>query len=195
MTNSQLRSAVSCSGRRLLLVRSWPLNPPPGHARVEDGVIRVLIDNFDYRPLVEVDDDVVHLDWDTAVSLEDVREFAGLARAHPSHPLVVPMREYPGGMHGAETRKLTRPTWNVKRYDGQMTRYAEPGEATCHLFGFGMVYLPKSLVVEHAAALDPGVPFTDVGFSGWWSRNGERSAYCVWSIHPIHLNYPPPHLL
>lgn len=159
--------------------------------------MRVLVENFDYRPLLAVGDDVVHVDWDTAVSLEDLRAFSSRARSSPSRPLVAPMREYPGGLHGTTVRALTRPTWNVKRYEqhGAALRGCAEGESTCHLFGFGMVYLPFDLIAEHIACLEPGEPFTDIGFSGWWSRNGDRSADVAWDIRPVHLNYPAPHAL
>ena len=170
------------------------MSPPAGHARVEDGVMRVLVADFDYRPLLAVDDDVLHLDWDTAVSLEDLLTFAKVARMFPAQPLVAPMLEYPGGLHGTTRRALTRPTWNIRRYEGANMRDCTLGEQSCHLFGFGMVYLPLKLLAEHVASLEPGVPVTDIGFSGWYAANGGECDVC-WDVRPVHLNYPAPHVL
>src|SRR5215475_15475527 len=115
----------------------------------------------DLHVVADVGDDVVHLDWDTAVSLEDLHEFADWARVTPGRPLVAPMLEYPGGMHGTVKRALASPTWNVRRYVGASMRVCMVGERVCQLFGFGMVYLPAALVAENVAALGEGEPFTD----------------------------------
>jgi hypothetical protein len=176
----------------VLIVRSWPADPPPGHPRVEDGIARVITPGFDYRPLCSLDGDVLHLDWDTACSLEDLQLFAKAAGMYPDRPLVAPMREYPGGLHGTVKRQLTRPVWNIKRYVGGQLRECGPGDGTCHLFGFGMVYLPGKLLAAHLADLPADVALTDIGFSGWYSQLGDVSTDICWDVAPVHLNYPPP---
>src|SRR5262245_21056937 len=122
------------------LVRSWPLHPPAGRARVEDDAYRLYNDNYEYRGLADLDDDVLHIDWDIAVSKEDLTAFAAKARQTPDRVLVAPCPLYPDTRPG-----LTGATWNCRRYSDtsrSAMRYIERGEPTCHLFGFGMVYLP-----------------------------------------------------
>lgn len=180
------------------VIRSWPAVVPAGHARVEDGFERVYTPPFDYFPLGAVagaGTDVLHLDWDTAVSPEDLALFADRARGQPGRVLVAPVRCYPGSLHGTVKRELRRAVWNCRVYEGSRTRYVERGEPFAHLFGFGMVYLPAATVSAYCAevvASDPVVGFSDVGFSGWHHVQVEREAALCWDVSPVHVNYPAP---
>jgi hypothetical protein len=171
----------------MLLVRSWPQHPPAGRNRVEDDAVRLLNDNYDYRGLAAFGDDVVHVDWDTAVSREDLVTFAEIARRHPEQVLVAPVPVY------ADSRKgLRRTVWNLLRYEGaDRTRYLQAGEPFCHLFGFGMVYLPHVLLVaaEDAFADQPGVVFSDIAFAGWHHQNVNAEVPVAWDVRPVHLHY------
>jgi len=191
------------------LVRSWPLDPPEHHARVQDQLERVLTRPFDYRPLVALGEDLVHLDWDIAVSPGDLATFAARARASPSRVLVGPYLSYPGSLFGHDPvpRDIPDPVWTAKVYtdstETQM-RNVTVGDPECHLFGFGMVYLPHAWLAafddQHPdiAAWGRGqVPppaackMGDGQFSGWYYRQAGPAALC-WEVIPVHLNFPPP---
>jgi hypothetical protein len=165
------------------LVRSWPSRPPGGRAYVCDDAPRVAVDDYDYRGIVQLDDDVLNLDWDIAVAREDLAEFASMARAAPERVLVAPYPIYPDTRPG-----LPGITWPMRRYDGDVLRYVAKGEPTCHLFGFGMTYLPRELIRGFADA-NPGANFDDTAFAGWHYRETRREIPIVWRIRPVHLNY------
>jgi hypothetical protein len=174
------------------LIRSWPNHAlPAGRNYVVDDARRVLTDGCDYRTLVEVDDDLIQLDWDTAVSREDLLTFAALAREHPERVLVAPVPVYPDSRRG-----LPGTVWNLRRYafDHFQLRYVYTGEPTCHLFGFGMVYLPRKLIHGFAETfrtdLDEGrIRFDDTGFAGWHCRQVQRETPIAWQVRPVHLHY------
>ena len=179
----------------MLLIRSWPADPPPRHACCEDQIRRVLTAPFDYAPLCALGDDVLHLDWDIAVSPEDLATFAASARRQPGQVLVGPYRTYPGSLFGADPvpRELPGPVWTAKVYadDREWSmHYVQPGDPVAHLFGFGMVYLPAGLLARWAEQF-PGAKMGDMEFSGWHYRIAGPARIC-WAVHPVHLNYPPP---
>lgn len=166
------------------LVRSWPVRPPAGRPHVIDDAARLVNDNYDYSGLAEFDDDVIQLDWDTAVSREDVAGFAALARQHPDRVLVAPVPVYPDSRRG-----LPATVWNCRRYDGpDRLRYVTEQDPTCHLFGFGMVYLPAALVRAFVDRF-PGRVLDDTGFAGWYHREVEAETRIAWQVRPVHLHY------
>jgi hypothetical protein len=173
------------------LIRSWPDPLPAGRNYVIDDAPRMLNSNYSYAGLVGVGDDLIQLDWDTAVSREDLTVFAALAREHPDRVLVAPVPVY-----GDSRRGLNRTVWNLRRYTSGEThlRYVDTGEPTCHLFGFGMVYLPRELVAgfvqHHADDLAAGrVRFDDSSFAGWHHRHVQTETRIAWQVRPIHLHY------
>lgn len=172
------------------LVRAWPTNPP-ARPHVIDDAMRVAVDDYDYSGLADVGDDVISLDWDIAVSREDLAVFAALARRAPRRVLVAPYLIYPDSRRGMQA-----PTWAAKRYinAGGQTRYVDEGETHCHLFGFGMVYLPHELlrgfVDTFAGRLaDGSMVMDDISFSGWHYRNVDQEAELAWQVRPAHLHY------
>jgi len=179
------------------LVRSWPATPPAGHAHIIDDVPRVTVVDYDYSALADVGDDMVHLDWDVAVSPEDLMTFAAMARAHPHVPLVAPVWEYPGSLNRGGPRDMDRPALMLRRYtEGGMMRECTPDDRTCHLFGFSMVYLPIASVREFAKeCAAEGWMFDDIGFAGWSYNHVATAVPICWDVTPVHLNYPPPALL
>lgn len=170
-------------------MRSWPSRPPAGRARVEDSIERLVIDGYDYRPLGDVGDDVLLLEWDIAVGRDELARFAARAAADPGRVIVAPYPIYRStiGLHD-----IPQPVWPFRRYlDGeQATRFVAPGDSHCHLFALGMAYLPQSVV---RGFLDdwPG-HFSDVSFSGWHYRNVEREVPIAWDCPAVHLNYTVP---
>lgn len=175
----------------VLIVRAWPgkqLHQLEGRARVDhDGFPRVEVCDYDYRELAGVGDDVLLLDWDTAVHREDLHAFAAHARQDPDRPLVGPCRIYHDGPNG-----LAEPVWNAKRFNpGMITmRWVQRGE-TAHLFGFGMTYLPAPLIHQFIAA-NPGRILDDTSFSGWYHAATRAETRIDWSVSPVHLHYDVP---
>src|SRR5581483_6549757 len=96
---------------RMKLIRSWPDPLPAGRNYVVDDAPRMLNSNYSYAGLVDVGDDLIQLDWDTAVSREDLTAFAALAREHPDRVLVAPVPVYADSRRG-----LDRTVWNLRRY-------------------------------------------------------------------------------
>jgi hypothetical protein len=169
------------------LLRSWPSMVPPGRAYVHDDMPRLLMERCDYRVLADVDDDVLLIEWDIAVERDDLTAFAARAGESPKRVLVAPYRlydEFDGRM-----------SWTHRRYLGDpdkpncYTRTVRVGEQTCHLFGLGMAYLPRALVVAYLAAW-PDEHFSDGGFSGWHFRNADDPEVPImWDVRPVHLHY------
>jgi hypothetical protein len=170
------------------LIRSFPADIPPGRNYVIDDAPRLINAGHDYRGLIELADDIVQLDWDTAVSREDLVTFAKAARSDPERVLVAPVLVYPSPKRPG----LSTPVWNVRRYHpGDMAmRYCREGEAA-HLFGFGMVYLPGGLLEAFGRVLGtPVAPrFGDMEFAGWHHKHVESEATVLWDVRPVHLHY------
>src|SRR5215472_17478582 len=151
----------------MLLVRSWPEHVPPAHPRIIDAVTRVILPRaFDYAPLAGLDDDVLHLDWDVAVSPEDLHTFAVAARRKAAQPLVGPCRVYPGSLHGTVARQMAGARWNVRSSNGAGAMAdCQPGDPSADLWGFAMVYLPREALSGFVHS-NPGRDMSDIGFAG-----------------------------
>jgi hypothetical protein len=171
------------------LVRSFPEQIPAGRNYVVDDAERLINHDHDYRGLIDLADDIIQLDWDTAVGWEDVETFAKRTRAAPDRVLVAPVPVYPS----PKRRGLDRPVWNVRRYlPGEMAmRYCTPDDASAHLFGFGMVYLPAEILAQFGRVLGgPAAPrFGDMEFAGWHHRHIAAEAAIAWDVRPVHVHY------
>lgn len=44
-------------------LRSWPARQPYGRPHVVDRLERLVIDDYDYTPLGEIDDDAIIIEW------------------------------------------------------------------------------------------------------------------------------------
>lgn len=172
------------------LLRSWPARIPEGRAHVVDDVERLIIDNHHYGPLLDVDDDVLLLEWDIAVGQEDLRRFASLAALQPDRVQVAPYRIY------ADAYNLPGDIWAHRSWDGDGIGTVRPngampvdtGAPFCQLFGLGMVYLPQALIRRYLAGRW-STHFGDVEFSMWHYQHVTHDVPIVWNIHPVHLNY------
>lgn len=170
------------------LIRSFPDPIPAGRNYVVDDAPRLVNTGYDYRGLVGIGDSVIHLDWDQAISRSDLITFARRARQHPDRVLV-------GPTHQREAAGRSGAQWNCMSYQdgGQSLRYVARGDATCDLFGFGMVYLPADLLwqfdEDYRAELDAGIiRFNDMSFAGWHHRR-IGPAEIEWDINVVHLHY------
>lgn len=176
------------------LVRSFPAHPPAGRNFVVDDAERAVNRDdgrwrYSYRALADVGDDLINLDWDVAVSREDLVAFAKAARSQPDLVLIAPTLVYQDSRAG-----LPGTVWSMRRYEPSgALRQVAAGEPACHLFGFGMLYLPAALIdafcSRFAAELDAGtVRFDDTAFAGWHHRTVGEAAI-DWSVRPVHLHY------
>lgn len=171
--------------------RCWPDPMPEGRTGyVVDDCPRLLNSDYSYRGLVALDDDVISLDWDTAVGREDLIGFAKRCRSDPDRLRVVPQIMDVGWRKG-----WLSPRWNCMVYEAgeRQLRHIRTGEPETDLFGFGMVYLPRGLLREFedtwAAKLDAGTHrFDDLGFAGWHYRQRGK-AVVDWDVTAVHLHY------
>lgn len=173
------------------LVRSWPAYIPQDRTGyVVDAIERVHMTNHDYRPLFEnASDDLLLLEWDVAVSKEDLVSFADAARDNPDRILVAPYRIYYEHM-------LDEPVWAHRSWGGEPVGMANPvgaqpvatGDPVCNLFGLGMIYLPLQLMKKCARSRWSNT-IGDVQFSMWHYANVTQDVPIAWDVRPVHLNY------
>jgi hypothetical protein len=179
----------------LRLLRSWPAEVPDGRAHVIDGMERLVIKGFRYDPwLNQINDDVLLIEWDIAVSREGLVAFADRARQYPDRPITAPYRLYQSTRSG---RPLSRPVWSPRYADGRGP--VATGDPYCELFPLGMTYLPRDAIAGFFEAMTADARlavegFTDGAFSGWWWRTTGIETPLFWEVHPIHLHYPMPRI-
>lgn len=184
------------------LVRSWPARIPEGRSYVVDDIEKLVMGHdpddpensdhdFDYKCLNRIDDDIVLIEWDIAVGGEQLARFMDRAKAEPDRVRVAPYLLYRGG---AKPNKQQVPFYVHRvREPGHKRWVAGPEDKFCHLFGFGLVYLPRYLVREFTAAMKPGDLFTDTTFSRWHMvRAPHRDVPIDWDCHAVHLHYNLP---
>lgn len=173
------------------LVRSFPVDIPAGRGYVVDEIPKFWMGGpdreFDYRRLVELGDDVVLIEWDIAVGHEQLVSFMDRAAAEPDRVRVAPYLLY-------RTRHQA-PFYchRVMRRGSVKTWVTGPEDTHCQMFGFGLVYLPQSLIEGFVAQMDPASHFGDSEFSRWHMRNApHRDVPIDWDLHAVHLHYQPP---
>lgn len=181
-------------------MRSWPaVPPPPGRARVDDALPRMLVDGYDYRDamrryVASRTDDLVLLEWDIAASLEDLQCFVAQACAHPDRVLVAPYQIYASDTDFADWDRhgrmfaAPRHVFAHRVYEGSMARFVDPADATCHMFGLGMTYLPNQVIARFLREMQPGWKFDDTTFSGWHA-GAVGPVRIAWDVRPVHLHF------
>jgi hypothetical protein len=169
------------------LIRSWPSQVPEGRCYVADTLPKLVMESYDYRCLESVDDDIVLIEWDVAAGKEDLEAFIDRVRSRPDEVVVAPYRLY---MPTRGEQNLPRTVWAHRRYrtvDMATSRFVEEDEPSCHLFGLGLVYLPRDILQAFLASW-PG-HFSDASFSGWHYRNVTQETPIAWESRPVHLHY------
>ena len=174
------------------LVRSWPAVIPAGRAYVQDDIDKLVMEGHDYRILAGLDDDIVLLEWDIAVGKCELERFISRCETDPTQVRVAPYLIY----QAFSGRSYPfHPLWAHRRYEGTpetgSTRTITEHDKTCHLFGFGLVYLPRVYVRQF---LDFWAGhFDDAAFSGWHYRNAPDPEVPIdWDVPTVHLHYPLP---
>ena len=177
-------------------IRSWPAVIPAGRAYVQDDLERLVLADYDYTPLGAIDDDVIVLEWDMAVSHEDRLAFEAICRDAPAQVHVAPYRLY---------LRYRAPCWAHRRVNAAgVEAWVDEGEAVCDYFSFGLTYLPHALIDQFLAAPAPerGRPpflplnrltdcrFHDQTFSVWHRWHGPQTRVPIaWDVRPVHLHY------
>jgi hypothetical protein len=151
------------------------------------------MEGYDYRRLANYHEDVVVIEWDLAVDPDDLFRFMGRARDIPDRVRVAPYRlyyQYPDEVWGGQRG----PVWAHRRVETHRVRWVRDRDATCHYFGFGLIYLPAGLL-EGFCGDDAG-PLGDNSFSQWHYRTAaDREVVIDWDVRPVHLNHPLPRSL
>jgi hypothetical protein len=179
------------------LVRSWPAVIPEGRFYVVDDIPKFIMGDegerqFDYRGLVDLNDDVVLIEWDIAVGAEQLALFMARAKDEPDRVRVAPYYLYRGGRDG---RPMIPFYCHRIRDPGTRTWVRGPQDTHCNMFGFGLVYLPKALIRAFVDQMAPGSHFGDTEFSKWHMRHVRGEYHNVpidWDCHAIHLHYTLP---
>lgn len=179
------------------LVRSWPANIPAGRSYVVDDIEHFVMGagndtQFCYRGLIDYDDDIVLVEWDIAVGGEQLHRFMQRAAAEPDRVRVAPYLLYRG--HSGITPQV--PFYCHRIREPRHRAWVKgPADTYCHMFGFGLVYLPRDLIAAFVAQLSPKSKFGDTEFSQWHMRQplGERRNVPIdWDCHAVHLHYTTP---
>ena len=177
------------------IFRSWPAVVPADRSYVVDDIEKLVITNFKYNDLYDIDDDVLLLEWDIAVDGVELARFVDHANEDRSRVIVAPYRLYGLDGHGyylphlwAHTRVLDADA------DPWKTRPVDDNEPTCDLFGLGMTYLPKVLTSRFSR--DYIGRFSDDRFSRWHLRHADHPEVPIcWDVHAVHLHYTQNHVL
>lgn len=170
------------------LVRSWPATIPEGRNYVVDGIERLVMDGYDYRCLADVDDDIVLIEWDIAVGGEELATFMSRAAAQPDRVRVAPYLLYPASTPCKEPFYIHR-----IREPGRNRHVTGPADEYCHVFGFGLIYFPRSLVLDFLHTLEPKQKFNDGLFSYWHRRAVSDPRVPIdWQCEAVHLHYDLP---
>lgn len=163
------------------IVRSWPAQIPENRSYVVDDLERIKLEDYDLSPMAAIDDDIVLIEWDLAVSQEDLRQFVEQCRADRDRVRVAPYRLYVTTMSHDPLKDVV---WAHRRDDGS---HVDEGEPTCAYFGFGLTYFPRPVVEEFRR--DWIGHFSDGAFSGWHRNHVTAEVPISWDVRPIHLHY------
>lgn len=147
--------------------------------------------DYDYQRLAVVGDDILLIEWDLAVDPDQLSGFVDNIRTNPDRVRVAPYRlyyQYADFSWGGRQHEVV---WaHRRRLEDGRCRWVDTGEPTCHLFGFGLTYLPGELLAAYCRA-EPG-PMGDSSFSNWHYRNADDPEVVIdWECRPVHLNHPP----
>lgn len=182
------------------LIRSWPAVIPEGRSYVVDDIERFVMGGegsrqFDYRGLLDYDDDIVLIEWDIAVGAEQLSLFMARAKEDPEQIRVAPYLLYRAGR---DDRRPPRPPvpFYVHRIRTQQQRsWVRREDTHCQMFGFGLVYLPHKWIQAFVDQMDPASHFGDSEFSRWHMRNAPvhlRNVPIDWDCHAVHLHCKTP---
>lgn len=163
------------------LLRSWPAEVPDRRNYVVDTLEKLIIADYDYAVLADVEDDVVLIEWDLAVDAEELECFLDVVREDRDRVVVAPYLLYTRTL---SHEPLKQTVWAHRRADGTHLDVDEP---FCAFFGFGLIYFPRTVVAAFRAAWRGH--FSDGSFSGWHFKHVAEQVPVVWGCRPVHLHY------
>ena len=138
----------------------------------------------DYLPVLsQLEQDTVVVEWDIAVSREDIAVFTAACEAEPSRVRVAPYRIYLQSADGLVARWAHQSAY----FRRESRWFISEGEPECRWFGLGLVYLPLA-VVRAFIESDPVRPVTDTSFSVW-HHDAFGLVPVEWPVRPVHLHY------
>lgn len=175
----------------------------PGHCE-----FYYMTERDNYRTLFEqADDDIILVEWDIALSLEDRKAFEAYCLADKDHVHVAPYKHY-------AFKDPKKPySYLHRRYLDTMIKENEPD---CMLFGFGLVYLPYTMMKRYLHDISQPEQFVswipyplrafpdqiqemplpiprnvarDTYFSMWHWTTYKTKVPVHWDVRPVHLHY------
>lgn len=170
------------------IVRTWPLRPPAGRARVDDAIPRLLVDDFDFAELATIGDDLIVLEWDIAVDKACLQRFAAAARTYADRVIVAPYLLYADNGRPADV--WAHRYWTPNRHQVGVGHVPD-GAPWCNLPALGMTYLPQAVLRRYCDER-PGQPLNDRWFSEWHYEHVEGRVPIIWDARPVHLHYQLP---
>ena len=168
------------------IIRSWPADIPVNRNYVVDNLPKFVMGDYSYRALGDLNDDVLLVEWDMAISKEDLDTFVAHVQERPDRVLVAPYRIY---QDTSDPTVFPDPFWVHRRFvTPDRMRHVVEGDESCHLWGLGVTYIPRFVIRGFLDAW-PG-HFNDASLSGWHWRNVEEETRIAWDVRPVHLHYP-----
>jgi len=173
------------------IIRAMPKVIPENRNYVVDSIDRVAIYNYDMHFLIDIDDDVILLEWDIAIAHHDLNNFVAHARDMPNRLQVAPYILYNSSMD-----ELTAPVWAHRHMVNELPlqlSWIDYGDPVCDLFSTGMIYIPKEIIKRLGEADDLVTwhnNLNDSKFAFWHYYEIGEKVPVHWDCRPIHLHYP-----
>lgn len=182
-------------------LRAWPVLMPPHRAYVVDELERLHQSDYDYTPLgawfADNPDEpgVIIIEWDVAIDPDQALNFERMCSNFPKFPMAAAHKLHHVEGYGS--------VWAHRMIEGEGERWLRDREIWADRIAFGLVYLPRTPVLEFLQAESParGAPlytpggyedgrFTDQTFSMWYRhRYSHGGPFRVeWSVRPVHLH-------
>ena len=186
------------------IVRSWPPEQwmLDDHPYVVDNARRIVIGSQktgpntyynDMRPLSQVGQDFIHLDWDMAVGRDELRAFADKCRQKPDKLRSAACRTYPTRRYqlGDDPDKRTRwHAWHSLNPEIEVN-YGDP---VCKWFSFAFIYVPFAIWTAFVTDFNKVHGTRPRWCSGrslasWYHKNVSEEIDLDWDTHVVHANY------
>ncbi|MGH7239802.1 MAG: hypothetical protein ACREHG_07005, partial [Candidatus Saccharimonadales bacterium] len=140
----------------------------------------------------DLNDDVIHLDWDVAVGLNELRTFAKKCIAEPDIVRTAPTMTYPSRYWYAEgsASHPWKEEWMARIQMPVGNRVIQRGEPYANFVGFGLIYLPQWTLKEFTESLRGSGNFRDGNFCEWYyKRTSGQPIPVEWGVNAVHINY------
>jgi hypothetical protein len=193
--------AIQTGSMMMKVIRSWPPEQwmIDNHPYIVDNSTRITLtstkDYIDYWPLIQVNDDFIHMDWDIAIGRDELRAFAARCQEKPDKMRAGPYRTYPHRRYrrGIDPDKRTRwHAWHTWKATSRVPEdEVKPGDPTCKFFGMGFVYVPFYVWKGYIADCEKrNLSFASCrGLSRWYHANVAETIDLDWNVNLVHVNY------